>query len=159
VAFGGPFQWVHAPQVGNRENIRILNDWESRNIVTVEVPQLRKVPGNFSRMRLNKRVADQTLKLWAAWENERLLGRILSYEGAYVPRLIRGSTTSLSNHAYGSAFDVNYYWNQLVKMPARTGATGGVRELVPLAHRFGFFWGRNFSRLDGMHFEVCRILG
>jgi hypothetical protein len=156
--FGGPFQWIHAPQPGNRENIRILNNWESANIVTVEVPQLRRVPGNFSRMRLNKRVADQTVRLWAAWEEAGLLGKILSYEGAYVPRLIRGSTTSLSNHAYGSAFDINYYWNQLNRPPARTGATGSVRELVPLAHQFGFFWGGNFSRLDGMHFEVCKIL-
>jgi hypothetical protein len=156
--FGGPFRWVHAPQPGNRENIRILDGWESNNIETVEVPQLRRIPGNFSRMRLNKRVVRQTLRLWAAWERAGLLGKILSYEGAYVPRLIRGSSTSLSNHAYGTAFDINYYWNQLGRTPARAGATGSVRELVPLAHEHGFFWGGNFTRLDGMHFEVCRIL-
>jgi hypothetical protein len=109
-------------------------------------------------MRLNKRVAKQMLALWDAWDKAGLLPMILSYEGAYVPRLIRGSTTSLSNHAYGSAFDINYHWNQLGATPAKAGAKGSVRELVPLAHKHGFYWGGNFARLDGMHFEVCKIL-
>ncbi len=31
-----------------------------------------------------------------------------------------------------------------------------VRELVPIAHRWGFYWGGHFaSRADGMHFEVA----
>lgn len=156
--FGGPFQWRRKPVAGNAENIVILGDWEAENIVRVEVPQLLKIPGNFSRMALNKRVAKQTLALWAAWEKAGLLHLILSYEGAFVARLIRGSTSSLSNHAYGSAFDINYFWNQLGRTPARAGSKGSVRELVALAHKHGFFWGGNFARLDGMHFEICRIL-
>ncbi|HYF34959.1 MAG TPA: M15 family metallopeptidase, partial [Prosthecobacter sp.] len=157
-AFGGPFKWTHAPLPKNKENIVIKGTWESDNIVTVNVPQLTQVPGNFSRMRLNKRVVKQTLALWEAWEKAGLLPLILSYEGAFVARLIRDSTTSLSNHAYGSAFDINYHWNKLGDVPAKAGTTGSVRELVPLAHQHGFFWGGNFSRGDGMHFEVCKVL-
>jgi hypothetical protein len=156
--FGGPFEWKHKPVPGSKENIVILGNWEKENIVRVEVPQLRMVPGNFTAMRLNKRVVKQTLALWAAWEKAGLLPKILSWEGAFNARLIRGSTTSLSNHAYGSSFDINYHWNGLNKTPARAGTKGSVRELVPLAHKHGFFWGGNFSRLDGMHFEVCKIL-
>lgn len=155
--FGGPFKWKHTPIPGNKEMIRILGSWESDNIVTVEVPQLTKIPGNFSRMRLNKRVVNQTLALWQAWDDAGLLPLILTYEGAFVARLIRGSTTSLSNHSYGSAFDINYHWNQLGHPAAKTGAKGSVRELVPLAHQHGFYWGGNFSRGDGMHFEVCKL--
>lgn len=158
LAFGGPFKWRASPQAGNRENIIILGDWEAQNIVSVEVPQLHKVPGNFSRMRWNKRAVPQLLALWKAWEDAGLLPLVLSYEGAYVPRLIRGSTSSLSNHAYGSAFDINYFWNQLGATPARRGTKGSVHELVRLAHEHGFYWGGNFTRLDGMHFEVCKIL-
>lgn len=156
--FGGPFKWRHKPEPGNRENIVILGDWEEENIVPVEIPQLRQVPGNFSRMRWNKRGVEQLKALWVAWEKAGLLPLVKSYEGSYVPRLIRGSSSSLSNHAYGSAFDINYFWNQLGKAPARAGKIGSVQELVPLAHEHGFYWGGHFSRLDGMHFEICKLL-
>lgn len=156
--FGGPFKWRRKPEAGNAENIVIQGDWEEANIVTVEIPQLRKVPGNFSRMRWNKRGVEQLRALWADWDKAGLLGLVLSYEGSFVPRLIRGSTSALSNHAYGSAFDINYEWNQLGKTPAALGKRGCVRELVPIAHEHGFYWGGNFTRLDGMHFEICKLL-
>lgn len=156
--FGGPFKWERRPERGNPENILILGEWEDRNIITVDIPQLRKVPGNFSRMRWNKRGVEQLKALWAAWEKAGLLDLVLSYEGSFVPRTIRGSTTSLSNHAYGTAFDINYHWNQLGATPAAEGEEGDVHPLVPLAHEHGFYWGGNFARLDGMHFELCTIL-
>jgi hypothetical protein len=64
----------------------------------------------------------------------------------------------LSNHAFGSAFDINAGQNGLGRIPAAVGAYGSVRELVPIAHRFGFYWGGHFSRADGMHFEVAKLL-
>jgi hypothetical protein len=65
----------------------------------------------------------------------------------------------LSNHAYGSAFDINYAWNRLGQVPALVGEKGAVRELVTLAHKHGFYWGGHFNeRLDGMHFEVAKIV-
>lgn len=144
---------------GNKENIEILGTWESDNIVRVVVPSLAKVPpGNFTRMGLNKRVVKQTLALWEAWDKAGLMPLVLSWGGAFMPRFIRGSTTSLSPHAYGSAFDINFTENPLKATPKQAGTRGSVRELVPLAHKHGFFWGGNFSRADGMHFEVCKIL-
>lgn len=33
-----------------------------------------------------------------------------------------------------------------------------MRELVPIANDFGFYWGGHFrSRLDGMHFEIAEL--
>lgn len=157
--FGGPFDWVHRPEKGNFENIEIRGGWEEDNIVSVELPALSKATGGeYHRMRWNKRAQTQLANLWKAWDDAGLIPLIKTYEGAFVPRLIRGSTSSLSNHAYGTAFDINYEWNQLGKTPAKPGTTGSVWELVPLAHKHGFFWGGFFSRLDGMHFEVCKIL-
>jgi hypothetical protein len=39
-----------------------------------------------------------------------------------------------------------------------TGQKGSVRELVPIANECGFFWGGFFTRQDGMHFEIGKII-
>ena len=41
-----------------------------------------------------------------------LLDRILSFGGGFEPCFVRGSTTTLSNHSFGSAFDINVAWNE-----------------------------------------------
>jgi hypothetical protein len=67
--------------------------------------------------------------------------------------------SKLSNHAFGSAFDINAKWNPLGHTPALVGKEGAVRKLVPIANDYGFYWGGHFtSRKDGMHFEVAKIL-
>jgi hypothetical protein len=33
-----------------------------------------------------------------------------------------------------------------------------VRELVEIANEWGFYWGGHFTRKDGMHFEIAKIL-
>lgn len=64
-----------------------------------------------------------------------------------------------SNHAWGTAFDINVPWNGLGATPALVGARGSVRKLVPLANEHGFYWGGHFNgRPDGMHFEIAQIL-
>ena len=158
----GAFDYVPEPKPGNRENIRILGDWEANNIVRVEIPELRKALGANapSGMRFHRLAAEQLRALWSAWDKENLLDRILSFEGSYVPRFIRGSTSVLSNHAFGSAFDINARWNGLGVRPALVGEKGCVRELVEAANKHGFYWGGHFgSRPDGMHFEVAFVSG
>jgi lysozyme family protein len=157
----GRFDFVSAPQPGNPEAIRILGAWEAENIVTVPIPQLRKALGQTapSSMRFHRLAAAQLQGLWADWEAAGLLDRVLTYDGAYVPRFIRGSRTTLSNHAFGTAFDINAAWNGLGVRPKLAGQRGSVRELVSLAHKRGFYWGGHFgSRADGMHFEVALVL-
>lgn len=163
----GAFEFQPAPQPGNPEAIRIVGDWVAKNIVAVEIPQLAKVPGvpwqgriagkgpAKGRVLCHAKIAGQLRALWAAWEEAGLLERVLTFDGLWVPRFIRGSRTTLSNHAYGSAFDVNAAWNALGADPAR--GKGSVRDLVPLALEHGFYWGGHFSRRDGMHFEAAQI--
>jgi hypothetical protein len=80
------------------------------------------------------------------------------------PRFIRGSRTTLSNHSFATAFDINAAWNGLNCTPAQLGEQGCVRELVEIAVQHGFYWlGWAGSSLtpkgrDGMHFEVYKLL-
>jgi hypothetical protein len=154
----GRFAFVPDPRPDNPEHIKVTDGWAQDNLVTVELPQLRGLrdaPGD-GRVRWHRMAAGQLRDLWQAWDDAGMLDRVLRWSGAYAPRFIRGSTTTLSNHAFGTAFDINFDWNRLGAEPARAGEEGSVRELVPLAHAHGFYWGGHFrTRPDGMHFEVA----
>ena len=64
----------------------------------------------------------------------------------------------MSNHAFGSAFDINAEQNTLGTRPPLVGQHGSVRQLVPIANKWGFYWGGHFGgRQDGMHFEIAFI--
>ncbi|WP_203423108.1 M15 family metallopeptidase [Sinorhizobium sp. BG8] len=110
-------------------------------------------------MRFHRAAERQLTALWLEWESSGLLDRILTYDGAYVPRFQRKSKTKLSNHAFGTAFDINAAFNPLGAEPALMGQKGCIRELVSIANKHGFYWGGHFLvREDGMHFEVAKLL-
>lgn len=156
----GAFKVRRAPRPDDPEAVEILGDWVKENIVTVDVP-VRRVLGRDGpmRMRFHKAAADQLIAMWLAWEREELLDLIVSADGDFVPRFMRGETASLSSHAFGVAFDINAASNPLGATPPAVGRPGSVRLLVPIANAHGFFWGGHFrSRLDGMHFEVAKLL-
>ena len=159
----GEYDYEAAGSPQNPERVKVIGDWERKHIKMVVVPQLRGVPvfGRYSsgRMRFHRAGEAQLKALWAAWEEAGLIGRVLSYDGAYNPRFIRGSREVLSRHAFGCAFDINARWNRLGAVPALKGEQGAVRELVALANEHGFFWGGHFrDRPDGMHFELARLI-
>jgi hypothetical protein len=73
------------------------------------------------------------------------------YGGCYVPRFIAGTTT-LSNHAFGLAFDLNVPENQ-------RGTDGQInRQVVAIFQKWGFTWGGTWHYTDPMHFELNRII-
>lgn len=134
--------------------ITITDGWAQKNIVNIEIPQLAGVTGAPARVPFHKDVAESVKKLFDAWEEagHRLL--IRTWAGSWAPRFIRGSTVSLSNHSWATAFDINVAWNGLGAQPALVGKTGSVRVLAPIAAELGWFWGGWFPRKDGMHFEA-----
>jgi hypothetical protein len=157
-ALFGQAVFVSAPTPSNPEAVRFLDTWEQDNIVNVPIPQLRKALGSKApqSIQFHRLAAEQLQGLWAEWEAAKLLDRILEFNGSYVPRFVRGNRTTLSNHAFGSAFDINSRFNKLGMRPALVGEKGSVRELVPVANRLGFYWGGHYSgRPDGMHFEIA----
>jgi hypothetical protein len=73
------------------------------------------------------------------------------YEGCFVPKFIEGTTT-LSNHAFGLAFDLNVPENQ-------RGTPGQMnRQVVAIFEKWGFTWGGTWHYTDPMHFELNRIV-
>lgn len=157
----GKFSFRHAPTPDNPERIAVLNDWEEENIIGVPIPSLMGVDGMKNpegKVLFHRKAADQLTALFKAWDKAKFTKLILTYNDAYIPRFVRGSRTLLSNHAFGSAFDINYEWNKLGHMPALKGTEGSVREMVRIAHEHGFYWGGHFTRLDGMHFEIAKLL-
>jgi hypothetical protein len=148
-------------------------DWAAASLVSVDIPQLRLLGFGNGKVMFHRAGANALRALWAAWEATELLHLILTFHGTFSARYSRDRSPSyveghgrklsrevpaLSNHAFGSAFDINRKWNDFDKPPAAAGQPGCVWELVPIAHQNGFFWGGHFStRKDGMHFELARL--
>lgn len=164
----GNFSYEADPSTFDGDGIKVLDNWTASNIVSVSIPQLngkkfgKQIIKN-GTIKFHTLGADLLKKLWAAWETAGLLDKIVSFEGGYAARYIRGtqsrSPRPLSNHAWGTAFDINAPWNGLGKEPALVGQTGCVRELVTIANENGFFWGGHFNgKKDGMHFELGKII-
>lgn len=148
----GRFEYEAAPTARNPERIEVSGTWKRNNITRVRV---NGIPGN-KGVWLHKAVADSFAAMWEAWAAAGLWGEIETWNGSYVPRFIRGSRKTLSNHAWGTAIDLNASWNRIGHVPAFKGEEGCVRDLVAIANEHGWFWGGHFRRRDGMHFEKGR---
>ncbi len=157
-AFGS---FDYKPKSDKGEAIVVDPAWVRANITRIMVPQLRDLGlRRTGQIRVHVKAADPVLDLFQAWEVAGLLDHVLTWNGSYVPRFIRGSRKTLSNHAFGTAFDINVAWNRLGTVPALRSEHGSVRELVKLANKHGFYWGGHYrKRKDGMHFELARRTG
>jgi D-alanyl-D-alanine carboxypeptidase len=73
------------------------------------------------------------------------------FAGCYYPRFIAGTST-LSNHAFGLALDINAVENQ-------RGTVGQIdRSVVQVFQSWGFTWGGDWRYTDPMHFEVNTLV-
>jgi hypothetical protein len=156
----GCFSFTPSPTPGDPERVTIDHVWEYANLVTIRVPQLEG-----KSVRIHRKVMQPFLDLFAAWEKAGLVKYLLTFDGCWCPRFKRQMGTleqrrqecahctenDLSNHCWGSAFDINSHWNPLGK-PATEG-TGTVLPLVDLAAEHGFGWGGAWRRPDAMHME------
>jgi len=157
----GRFKYRPIPMEGNPERIDVLDGWVEQNIALFEIPQLKNVRGAPStcKVQFHKKVGPRVQALFLEWQKAGLLNLISSWEGSYTARFVRGSTSTLSAHSHGSAFDINARYNPIGAEPALVGSVGSVRKLVPIASSLGFYWGGFFkARKDGMHFEVARLM-
>lgn len=171
----GKFRYVAAPEESDGDGIKILDGWEHDNIIEVHLPILYQksiIRGSTNiaytekncKLEFNKNGADNFQQLWKDWEDAGLIDRIIDCSLPFVQRFIRGTQgrnpRPLSNHAWGTAFDINVKWNRRKEVPALYGMKGCVRELVALANKNGFYWGGHFGGdfIDGMHFELGQLL-
>lgn len=129
--------------------------WVSENLVLVDLPQLEGVHGfpSSGKIKFHKKAAPHLQAAIAEIKERGLLSQIQSFDGAWVPRKIRGSSGIYSTHAFGIAFDINVETNPFGKAPPKSGEKGSVVDLVPIFEKHGFFWGGYFSRPEGHHFQ------
>ncbi len=78
----------------------------------------------------------------------------ISTAGSLCVRLIRGSETSISTHAFGLSVDLNIDGQLDVLGDDRTQL--GLILLAEFFHKEGWYWGAGFGREDSMHFQVSR---
>ena len=119
--------------------------WVAAHISTEVVPILGSVTCNKALMPQLKAALAEVVS--RGLESEIHPGE---YAGCYYPRFIAGSTT-LSNHSFGLALDVNTPGNQ-------RGTVGEMnREVVAIFKYWGFGWGGDWRYTDPMHFELDQI--
>lgn len=161
----GKLTWKPKPGAPAGE-VELERDWVKANLVTVKIPWAGLSSSGLSpasrAITVHRLAAGPTVALWEAWMHAGYLPLIRGWGGSWVARMKRGHEYStnpkdLSNHAWGTAFDINPAWNRLGKRPARVTEAGSVEMLVPLAYESGWAWGGDFSTPDGMHFELARI--
>ena len=81
----------------------------------------------------------------------------LGTAGMLCVRFVRGSTTSLSNHAWGSAVDITIAG--ILTPRGSYTVQQGLVDLAPFMAAERFFWGAGFTTTpDGMHFEASAEL-
>jgi hypothetical protein len=81
---------------------------------------------------------------------------LLGTAGMLCARFVRGSTSSISNHSWGTAVDITI-GGQLDARGNRK-VQYGLTLIAPIFNRHGWFWGAGFGTEDGMHFEAGRDL-
>ena len=112
------------------------------------------VPGTELKLRVAKKVAPILINFAAEFNElvEKLEGKQLDDWG-YAYRQVRGATDMLSNHASGTAIDLN-----ATKHPL--GAEGTfkpkqVEAVLELTDKYKLRWGGLYrNRKDEMHFEI-----
>src|SRR5262249_34212542 len=133
-----------------------MQEWAKMNLEEVHVPQLAKIasgPKN-GNILFNPLAAEALKSAWAEIEENGLLDRVVTWDGAYVARFDVNNTGRLSRQACGLAFDINASFNPNGNPPTEKGKRGSVVELAPILKRHGFSWqGDLKGRPNAMHFE------
>jgi hypothetical protein len=130
--------------------VKIIGDWERKNIVLLTTPILNRKTNKFFRLQCHKTIKDNILEIFTEFKNN-------SYDSAYEIRMI-GSfmprhklwnpKKSLSIHSYGLAIDINWDTNPV-------GKRGDMPDyVVDLFEKHGWTWGGRWKNpKDPMHWQ------
>lgn len=120
--------------------------WVSANIATESVPILGSVTCHRALFPQLRAALEEIVVRGLADEIH-----VDEYAGCYYPRFI-ANTTTLSNHSFGLALDLNVPGNQ-------RGTVGEMnRDVVAIFEKWGFAWGGHWSWTDPMHFELAQLV-
>jgi hypothetical protein len=115
-----------------------------------DVPTELEIGSIPKRIYCNK---DMIAPLAKAFENLISTGNVKelrTWDGCFNIRKKRGASSS-SLHSWGIAIDVNAAWNGFGKQPTMSAG------FVKCFKDAGFDWGGDWTKKDGMHFQLARI--
>jgi len=112
-----------------------------------------KVEGTNLKLRCAEKVAPLLINFAKDFNEliERLEGGTFD-DWSYAYRDVRGVVGKLSNHASGTAIDLNAAKHPLGKVG--TFEASKVPMIRALAKKYGLTWGGDWTRKDEMHFEI-----
>lgn len=85
-------------------------------------------------------------------EREPDVHAVLGNMGMACARLVRGSATAISNHAWGTAIDLTIEGKLDTRGDDRVQV--GLTRIFPYFNAAGWYWGAGFRTEDAMHFEA-----
>lgn len=127
-------------------------DMERKHLTLWNVPENinREIPVVPNKIYCNK---DLVQPLMAAFHNiiaRGLQKEVKTWDGCFNIRKKRGGK-SWSLHCWAISIDINAAWNRFKRMPTMSA------ELVKCFTDAGFDWGGNWTKKDGMHFQLKEI--
>jgi hypothetical protein len=138
-------EFAAKPEAGGY--VRIDPRWAGQHIVTASVPILGEVTCNRALIPQLRGALEEITR--------RGLASLIDpadYGGCYSPRFLnRNPAAGLSHHAWGVAADLNVSANPFGRTPYQDP------RIVAIFERWGFTWGGEWLRPDGMHFEFVRF--
>jgi len=117
------------------------------------------IPGTDRTIRLREGAPGEVLVRFAAWfhRNVEPIDKGIYDDWGYAERTIRGSSTTLSNHASGTAMDLNATRHPLGRRGTFTPAQAAKIRAQLRAYDGVLRWGGDFkNRADEMHVEVVK---
>jgi hypothetical protein len=121
-----------------------------KSMVLFDVPTHLEIGVIPKKVYCNKDLVKPLTQAFTNLIERKLVGELKTWDGCFSIRNTRGASNP-SLHSWGLAIDVNAAWNGLGKEPQLS--SGFVKCFTDA----GFDWGGNFSRKDGMHFQLAKL--
>jgi hypothetical protein len=139
-------------------DIVLTDEWVKKNIVTVDIPELRGIAGQ-KKIEFFKDGVEQLRAVFKDLKGLGLIDSVLTVDHSFLRPSDESDlgfkyTDVLSPHSLGIAIDINkgYTSRDLTSLPA--DERGSVLKLVPIFQNHGFGWG---GRTDPGHFQLRRL--
>lgn len=123
---------------------------DNPHLVLWDVPTEIEIGMLPNRLYCNKDMIEPLTQAFKNIINRKLVDQVKTWDGCFNIRKKRG-LNSMSLHSWAIAVDINAFENQLGQTPKMSF------ELVQCFKDAGFDWGGDWTRLDGMHFQLSKI--
>lgn len=121
-----------------------------KNMILWDIPTELEVGIIPKKLYCNKDLIAPLSKALKALIDTGHVSELKTFDGCFNIRKKR-QLTSMSLHSWGIAIDVNAFENGLNQKPKLSAG------FVKCFTDNGFDWGGNWTRLDGMHFQLAQI--